>query len=260
MAAPKGRIITGAMFALATFVGPVAPRRAESFVDLFAGRSFPDHTPVALTANEARIDGQILPAALRVDLARVRPTDSTIYGVRIGHWFGRHAGLALDVATLDPDIAAQTVRATANLRFDESVFGEEVVIDPGESRDVAIPRVTIPTTATIAALAMARFPIGVTAARPAGMAAPYAFAGPVWLITDTSLDGNLGIRAGGGLRLPIARRLALFGEYRFTHANADTVAGRVGGEVRDIRGTSGDIRADMRIRNHNAVGGISLSF
>lgn len=256
----RSRPARATMLAALLFTAAAAPADAQGFVELFAGRSMLNRTPVSLTANEARINGAIIPAELRVDVARVKPTNSNIYGARIGHWFGPHIGVALDASTLDPDIRQQTVTANANLQFDEAVFGEEVVIQPGQSVAVDIPRITIPTTATIAALAMVRLPIAATPARPAGRVAPYAFAGPVWLITDPSLDGNLGLRAGAGVRMPIAGKLALFGEYRFTRVNADAIAGRIGGERQDIRGTTGDIRADLNVRNHSAVGGLSLFF
>ncbi len=236
------------------------PASAQTFVDIFAGRSLPEKTPITLTAAQARIDGMIVPAQLRVDIEGAEPSDSTIFGARIGHWFDRNFGFALDISTLDPDVRRQTVRATANLRFDERVFGEEVIIDPGRSISVDIPRVTVPTTATIAGLAMVRVPVRATATRPEGKFAPYAFAGPVWLITDPSLDGNLGLRAGGGIRVPIAGGFALFGEYRYTRVNADAIAGRIGGSAGGIDGSTGDIRVDLNLRNHSGVGGISLMF
>lgn len=236
------------------------PAGAETFVDVFAGRSTPETTPLRLTAGEARVNGQIVPATLRVDVARVEPSNSTIYGGRIGHWFGRTIGIAVDVATLSPDVKRQTVTARANLAFDESVFGERVTIAPGDAVSADIPRIGVPTTATIAALAMARLPIGATPDRPGGRAAPYAFAGPVWLITDSSLDGNLGLRAGGGVRLALTRSLGLFAEYRYTRVNADAVAGRIGGNAGGTRATTGDIRVDLTVRNHAGVGGVSLGF
>ncbi len=190
----------------------------------------------------------------------MEPTRSTIYGGRVGHWFGRTFGLAVDVATLNPDVKRQTVTARANLQFDEQVFGEPVTIAPGEAVAVDLPRIGVPTTATIAALAMARVPVGATAERPGGRLAPYAFAGPVWLVTASSLDGNLGLRAGGGVRVALTRGLGLFAEYRYTRVNADAVAGRIGGRAQGTSATTGDIRADLDVRNHAAVGGVSLSF
>ena len=235
------------------------PATAETFIDLFAGRSMPEKTPATITADEARINGTVVPARLRIDVASLEPTNSTIYGVRVGHWFGR-IGLALDVSTLDPDVKRQTIRATGNLRLEEELFGERIVIDPGQSVSVDIPRVRVPTTGTVAALAMIRLPIAATPAKPMGTVAPYAFAGPAYLVTDTDLSGNWGLRAGGGVKLALTRTLSLFGEYRYTRIAADAVAGRIGGEAMGVRGSTGDIRVDLNVRNHSAVGGVSFSF
>ncbi|SFP90688.1 outer membrane beta-barrel protein [Sphingomonas rubra] len=232
-------------------VGTAMPAQAQTFVDLFAGKSFPQRSATTLTAAEARINDTVIPAEVRVDVERLRLSNSTIFGARVGHWFDWF-GIAADASTLDPDVKRQTIRATANVRFDEEVFGEEVVIDPGRSVAVDIPRVTIPTTATFAALAMVRV--------PRGGVEPYAFAGPVYLVTDSDISGDWGVRAGGGAKLPIGRRVALFGEYRYTRVAASAVAGRVGGEARGVTGTTGDIRVDATLRNHSAVGGVSFAF
>jgi hypothetical protein len=224
---------------------------AQTFVDVFAGRAWPEKTAATLTADEARINGQIVPADLRVEIETLRPTRSDVYGARVGHWFGAF-GVSVDAATLDPDVKRQTIRATANLRLDERLFGEEVVIDPGRSVAVDIPRLTVPMTATIAALAMVRV--------PAGGIEPYAFAGPAYLITDSDIGGNWGLRAGGGAKLMLTRWLGVFAEYRYTRVAADAIAGRIGGEIAGQTGTTGDIRVDLNIRNHSAVGGVSFAF
>jgi len=112
--------------------------------------------------------------------------------------------------------------------------------------------VTVPTTATVAALAMVRL--------PRGGVEPYAFAGPVYLVTDSDLSGQWGLRAGGGIKLPISRSVALFGEYRYTDVSANAVAGRIGGSARGVSGDTGDIKVDLDVRNHSAVGGLSFSF
>ncbi|MEX2482448.1 MAG: outer membrane beta-barrel protein [Gammaproteobacteria bacterium] len=220
----------------------------------------PENTPVTLTSDEARINGDIFPAALRVDVASVNPTASTIFGGRIGHWFGHNFGVAVDASTLNPDVKRQTVTATADLELDESIFGERVKISTGRAVAVNVPRITIRTTATVAAQALVRLPIGATAERPTGWIAPYAFAGPVWLVTDPSLDGNLGLRVGGGAKLPLSRNFALFVEYRYTRVDADMEAGKIGGVRGNMHAETGKIRADLRLRNHSAVGGISVSF
>jgi opacity protein-like surface antigen len=250
----KGRIFSRPPIVAAlaaTIAGMATPASAQTFVDLFAGRSMPERTAATLTADEARIDGVVVPARLVVAIERLTPTDSTIYGVRVGHWFDWF-GIALDAATLDPDVKRQTIRATANLRFDEEVFGERVTIDPGRRVSVDIPRVTVPTTATVAALAIVRL--------PRGRVEPYAFAGPVYLVTDSDLDGDWGLRAGGGLTLPMSRHVALFGEYRYTRVEAHAVAGRIGGSVRGVGGNTGDIAVDLAIRNHSAISGIRFGF
>ena len=246
----------------AMVLGAVAvPAHAEWFVEGFAGRSFPQNTDLRLTADQARVNGVVVPAQLRVDLFEVKPSNSTIYGARIGHWFGRTLGLAVDVSTLNPDVKRQTLTGTANLRFDETVFGEAVVIDPGQNASVAIPRIGVPTTATAAVLAMVRVPLGTTPDRPNGRFAPYAFAGPAYLVTDTSIDGKIGLRAGAGLRIALTRGLGVFGEYRYTAVdNAEAVAGRIGGSVAGQTGDTGDIRVRLDLRNHSAVGGLSLGF
>lgn len=232
-------------------MGMAVPVQAQTFVDLFAGRSMPERTPATITADEARINGAVVPATLRVEVQSLKPTNSTIYGIRAGHWFDWF-GMAVDAATLDPDVKRQTIRATANLQFDEDLFGEEVTIAPGNLVSVDIPRVTVPTTATIAALAMVRL--------PGKSLEPYAFAGPAYLVTDSDLSGNWGLRAGGGVKLPLSRNVALFGEYRYTRVSADAVAGRIGGTARGLSGDTGDIRVDVNVRNHSAVGGVGFSF
>lgn len=237
--------------AAAVAMGAAVPAQGQTFVDLFAGRSMPERTAATVTADEARINGTIVPATLRVRVESLEPTNSTIYGIRAGHWFDWF-GIAVDASTLDPDVKRQTIRATANLQFDEDLFGEEVTIAPGDLVSVDIPRVTVPTTATIAALAMVRL--------PGKSLEPYAFAGPAYLITDSDLSGNWGLRAGGGVKVPLSRRVALFGEYRYTRVSADAVAGRIGGETRGVSGDTGDIRVDLNVRNHSAVGGVSFSF
>jgi hypothetical protein len=245
--------------AMAAAMLAATPAEAQVFVDLFAGRSMPERTAATITADEARINGTIVPARLRIDVASLEPTDSTIYGVRVGHWFGR-IGLAIDASTLDPDVKRQTIRATGNLRLEEELFGERIVIDPGRSISVDIPRVAVPMTGTVALLAMIRLPIAATPARPMGRLAPYAFAGPAYVVTDSDLSGNWGLRAGGGVRMALSRTLSLFGEYRYTRIAADAVAGRIGGEAMGVSGSTGDIRIDLNVRNHSAVGGIGFTF
>jgi len=240
--------------AIATLAATATPASSQVFLDLFAGRSMPENTPATLRADEARVNDTIVPAQLRIDVERLRPTNSTIFGARLGYWLGA-IGVAVDASTLDPDVKRQTIRATGNLQLDDDVFGERVVINPGQFVSVDIPRVTVPTTATFAALAMLRLP-----PTPGTRITPYAFAGPVYLVTDSDISGDWGLRAGGGVKVPLSRSVSLFGEYRYTNVSASAVAGRIGGDVMGVRGTTGDIRVDLDVRNHSAVGGIGFTF
>lgn len=82
-----------------------------------------------------------------------------------------------------------------------------MTVDPGRSVNVDIPRIGVPTTATIAALAMVRVPReGIQ---------PYFFAGPIYIVTDSDISGYWGARAGAGARVPVHHRIAIFGEYRY---------------------------------------------
>jgi len=225
---------------------------AQTFVDVFVGRSFPERTAASITADEARVNNTVVPAQLRVDIESLKPTQSTIFGLRTGHWFSWF-GVAVDAATLDPDVSRQTIRATANLKFDERVFGKPVLINPGHSISVNIPRISVPTTGTIAALAMVRVPRkGVQ---------PYLFAGPAYLITDSDISGYWGVRVGGGAKIPISTKISVFGEYRFTGVNnARAVAGRVSGSGQEITASTGDIHVGLDVRNHSLAGGLSVTF
>lgn len=232
-----------------------APAASQTFIDVFAGRSHPEKTDIAIVADEARVNGERVPASLRVDVFDVQATDENLIGGRFGHWFGKF-GVAVDISSLNPDVKAQRVAATASLAFDE-----RVTIDPSDSVDVPIPKIGVPTTVTVAALAMARLPIGSTIKNPGGAITPYVFAGPVWLVTNASLDGKFGLRAGGGLRLPITRGLGVFAEYRYTRVqSAKAIAGRIGGQAGDVRATTGDIRVELDLRNHTGAAGLSLQF
>lgn len=222
----------------------------QTFLDVFAGASRPERTTATITADQAEIDGSVVPASLRIGIPNLKPTKSTTLGFRIGRWVNWF-GFALDAATLSPDVKQQTIRATANLRFDQRVFGQPVVIDPGTMIKVDIPRVTVPTTATVAALAMVRL--------PSRKVSPYALFGPAYLVTDTNIGGSWGVQTGAGVKVGINHRLSLFGEYRYTSVlNARTVAGRIDGSVGDISGTTGDIKVGVDLRNHSLVGGIGL--
>lgn len=243
-----------AMTSIAGLLGTATPASSQVYVDIFAGRSMPGGTAATLQADETQVNDKIIPVLLRVDVEAVKPTHSSIIGARVGYWLGA-IGIAADASTLGPDVKRQTIRATGNLGFDDDVFGERVVIDPGRSVSVDISRLTVPTTATFAALAMLRLP-------PTRLTrvTPYVFAGPAYLVTASDFSGDWGIRAGAGLRLMLSRGVSLFGEYRYTKISASTVGGKIRGDTMGVRATTGDIRANFDVRDHSVAAGIGLTF
>lgn len=246
------RLRTGAAL-LAVLCGLTAarPAQAQAFVDAFAGRSAIAGRSATITTDEVRLDDLVVPADVHIDVERLRGTGSSTFGLRAGYWFGAF-GIALDAATLDPDVKRQTIRATGNADFDEELFGERITIRQGERVSVDIPLVTVPTTASIAPLAMVRL--------RRGRWEPYAFAGPAYIVTDKDLSGDWGVRAGAGLKFAVTRSLRLFGEYRFTAVDASVVAGRIKGRTELGEASSGPIDVAARIRHHGVVAGLGIQF
>lgn len=82
---------------------------------------------------------------------------------------------------------------------------------------------------------------------PHGRLQPYFMVGPAALITDPDDFGvSVGFKVGGGMAWQFTRRLALFGEYRFTRFTPDVDSGR--------------LRYEATVNTHHAVGGISFRF
>jgi opacity protein-like surface antigen len=233
---------------------------AEIFLDGFVGKSWTNRTHLGVRVDDATAQGRPLPVDLRANISGLKPRNSMTYGARIGFWLSNF-GVALDASTLNPDLKKGRVRASATADFNQDLFGKPVSIGTGSDISVNIPRLPLPTTATLAGLAMVRLPLGASEENPRGGIAPYAFAGPVWLVTNKSFDGKIGLRAGGGIRLPLGRHFAAFGEYRYTAVNgADVKAGRLRGTVAGVAVDSGDITGRLNLRNQTVVAGASLSF
>lgn len=228
------------------------------FIDAFAGKTWTTRTDLELQTDQVTVDQNNIPVDVSAEIRGLRPKNSTTYGGRIGFWAG-NIGFAIDGSTLNPDLRARTVTATANASFDE-IFDRPVSIDIGQDIEVDLPELPIPTTVTLAGLAMFRLPIGKTADRQRGVIEPYAFAGPVWLVTNERFDGKIGVRLGGGVKLPLGNNLAVFGEYRYTAVDdADVKAGTFRTTVDGITAST-DIIGRVNIRNHAAIGGVSFSF
>lgn len=234
--------------------------KAEVFIDLYGGQSWTTRTDLKLRVDDATINGQPLPVAVQVEVDGLKPENNPSVGARIGFWSGMF-GMALDASTLDPSLRAGSVNASANVDFQEEIFGQPVSIGSGQDVRVSLPALPLPTTVTLAALAMIRLPVAKAPDRKHGIIQPYGFAGPVWLVTNERFDGKIGLRAGAGARLQIGRNVGVFGEYRYTAVDdADVKAGSFRGNIGNASASTGDIIGRLDIRTHALVGGLSLTF
>jgi opacity protein-like surface antigen len=83
---------------------------------------------------------------------------------------------------------------------------------------------------------------------PNGRLQPYITLGPALLVTDSDdLGTTLGFKVAGGFAWQFHRRLAVFGEYRFTRFTPSDVE-------------SGGLRYSADVNTHHVLGGISLRF
>lgn len=232
--------------------------QAQIFIDVFGGQTWTTRTDLQLRTDQTTVDQNDVPVGVSADIQGLKPKNSNSFGGRIGFWAG-NLGFAIDGSTLNLNLRPATVTATANANFDE-IFDLPVSIGIGENIQVDLPALPVPTTVTLAGLAMVRMPIGKTADRGRGVIEPYAFGGPVWLVTNERFDGKIGLRLGGGLRLPIGNNLALFGEYRYTAVDkADVKAGTFRTTINGVVAST-DIVGRINIRNHAGVAGVSLLF
>lgn len=226
---------------------------------MFAGRNWTTKTDLELRSHRAGVEGETVPERVSADVQGLRPDSTITFGGRIGLWSG-NLGIAIDGSTFDPDLKAGSVTATATTNFDE-IFGQQVSIRAGQNLQVDLPDLPVPTTVTLAGLAMIRLPVGKAPGREQGRIQPYAFAGPVWLVTNERFSGKIGLRLGGGVKLPLGRSFALFGEYRYTAVdNADVKAGQFVTNARDNSVNTSDIIGRINIRTHAGVAGMALSF
>lgn len=164
-----------------------SPASAEWFADLYVGAAFTQKDDVSVSIPDA---------GLRVT-EQSDPGTSVSVGGRVGYWFDgiRWLGLALDASYFRP--------------------GEDLDVYP------------------ISPLVMVRWPLQQSTEFPAGRIQPYIAIGPGIFVSkteftveeigerleDTSVDLGLDVR--GGLTWLLARNVGLFGEYRFTHFEAE---------------------------------------
>ncbi len=235
-----------------TMTGPAS---AEWFLDAYAGKGFMENTdvnirPVDVPPNVGRI---------RANLQDVNLNDFTPFGLRIGRWFetAPNIGLALDIFRFAPDVSVQTVRSSTTGTFTGDINGTPINIRVGINTPVKVGDLNLPATVAITPLElMLRLPLLTSSELPHGRLRPYVSAGPALLLTDIKPEVALGIQAGAGLVWQLSQRIALFGEYRFTHFSPTTETGGV-----NIAGVeTGDLEVNLDADTQYVLGGLSFQF
>lgn len=207
---------------------PAAPSAAEGFFDLYAG---------AVVADDAHIRARILGATnFQKDLEL---TSDPSVGIRGGYWFRgvmRWLGLGIDLSYY-------------------------------RSRDAPDDTILTLHTASVTPMLMLRLPLFASEAYPNGRLQPYAAGGPALALTDErfntsaftgyepddshDVSADLGADGLGGIAFHLTRRVALFAEYRFSYLEPD---------IHDDFGFTGDVDADVTLRRHHVLGGVSFRF
>jgi opacity protein-like surface antigen len=219
-----------------------APASAEWFVDLYAGAAFTeadDHDNRA-----ANLDVTVFDIAYR---------DSALVGGRFGYWFESltFLGVGVDAShVFGPDIGTQT--ATFEACFPAGCLGGP---QPVRRANLAVTSVGLDI--------LLRWPLLASPAFPRGRLQPYVAAGPAVFFStfddtanfapsgQSASDTAVGVKAGGGLAWHLSRWVAVFGEYRFTHFEAEF----------DFQANPfGRLEVNAPITSHAVLGGLSIRF
>lgn len=207
---------------------------AEGFFDIYAGAGFIQDGDVDATTDNPGVD---ISYNSDVDFET-----SPSFGLRGGYWFEdatRFLGIGLDLSYY---------RA-----FEDSSFAPLDIW--------AFP---------LTPLLMLRIPIATEEGMPGGRVQPYAAVGPGFTISGARSDlddfagvfddfeaasFDVGLDARGGLAIQLTRRLAMFGEYRFTWLEPEY-------EDDDLDSVAGEFDAEIEpeLRTHHLVFGLSLRF
>ena len=218
------RMLVAVVVALGAVLGASGPAAAEWFADVFVGGTF-------TTSDDVRINDGIVG---RRTIPDVDFETGLAWGGRFGHYFEAvpYVGVAVDLLYF-----------SANM---------------GESRTGSID---VDAT-SVAPYLMLRLPLVKTAAAPKGMVQPYVGAGlPLVLTNVTPREGtafrnhhsdtgvSVGYAVAGGVAVQVYKNLALFAEYRFSHAPVDV----------DLEDGVGAGRASLRtdLNSHSTLVGIS---
>jgi opacity protein-like surface antigen len=232
-----------------------SPASTEWFLDVYAGKGFMESADVDIRP----VDVPPSLGRIQADLQDVELDDFTSYGLRIGRWFEAVPGfgLAVDLFRFAPDVSTQTVRGSATADLHGTIDDIPINIRAGVNGRVRLGNVDIPPTIAVSSLeVMLRRPLLTSSAFPNGRLQPYISAGPALLLTDIKPDVALGVKAGAGLVWRLSERIALFGEYRFTHFRPTIETGGV-----NVAGVeTGDLEVELDANTQSVLGGLSFQF
>lgn len=180
----------------------------DPYIALFGGIAMPFNTDRRVDDNTLNNHFTVLDAAYG---------NSKTLGGKVGMWFpgtrrwsGLDLGIELDVTNFQPDIQSGTRKATGTIN------GIPVT---GTSTRAAKSDVN----STILAInGLVRFPMAISSEFPHGRLYPYIGGGIGMQNSSYESEGkaphDLALQALAGLQILLTRRVALFAEYKFTHA------------------------------------------
>jgi len=224
------RLIAG----LASLVVATTYAHAEWSADLYAGAAYTPRSDIVLV-----VGSPTGPADHTFD--QVKWTTSAEFGARAGYWLDAYPwyGVGLDLFHFNANIPAQTV-------------------------DTTIQNVTAPATLQAIDVSVTALALDLARLRYKATLQPYASAGPALfrvrvtnkgngeLTNEPATDTSVGYKIGAGLSWQLAKRAALFGEYRYTHVRTEPA----------LRGTITGSGVPMRfdLNTHHVVAGVSFEF
>lgn len=179
----------------------------DPYIAVFGGMAMPSNTDRRVDDNTFNNHFTVIDAGYG---------NSKSLGGKVGMWFpgtrrasGLDLGVELDVTNFQPDIQAGTRKATGTANG-VPVTGSTRI----SSTDV--------NSTIVAVNGLVRLPLYVSSAFPHGGLYPYMGVGIGMQNSSYGSEGraphDLALQALAGLQILITRRVALFTEYKFTHA------------------------------------------
>ena len=227
--------------ALALFSSPV---QAEVVGELYGGGVFTKSADATDTSS----------LGLTGTFQNIKFDSTGTVGGRMGYWFDEVGsvgafGVGLDVFHFNANIDRQTVPVTV------AGFSGTSTLDP----------IDISTVGIGFDLLRFRLHLNKSDEFQNGRVQPYFSAGPALFLTNISdttnftpanqskSDTTLGVKVGAGLNFHVTKALSLFGEYRFTHFNAE-------GTFQDTTPPPSQETLSTDVNTHHLVGGIAYHF